>query len=204
LDLEVAPGVLIPRPETEVLVDHVLRHGRDGAGGGGVALDLGTGTGAIALSLAFEGSFASVVATDIDERALNLARRNAESAGVGDTIDLRAGSLFDPLGPGERFDVIVSNPPYIAESDEGGLQPEVVDWEPHAALFAGPDGLDVLVRIVERASDHLRERGLLALEVGSGQATCVADMLRATRSYATVEILRDYAGKERFVFARGA
>ena len=204
LDLEVAPGVLIPRPETEVLVDRVLGEVSDDVRGRGSALDVGTGTGAIALSLAFEGSFASVVATDVDEGALRLARRNAESAGVGHKIDLRAGSLFEPLRSGERFDVIVSNPPYVAEKDEDGLQPEVVEWEPRQALFAGPDGFDVLEQIVERAREHLQDGGLLALEVGAGQATRVADMLCRAASYDNTRILRDYAGKERFVFARGA
>lgn len=204
LELEVTPGVLIPRPETEVLVDRVLSEVADDARGRGAALDIGTGTGAIALSLAFEGSFASVVATDVDEGALRLARRNAESVGMGGRIDLRAGSLFEPLRPGERFDVIVSNPPYVAERDEDLLEPEVVDWEPRQALFAGPDGLDVLHRIVGCAGEHLRSGGLLALEVGAGQAKLVANMLNGGASYDAVTVLRDYAGKERFVFARGA
>jgi release factor glutamine methyltransferase len=120
-----------------------------------------------------------------------------------DRIDLREGSLFDPVGSDERFDVIVSNPPYVAEADEDSLEPEVREWESRGALFGGHDGLDILRRIVAGAGRHLRPGGLLALEVGAGQAGTVAEALRATGGYDDVAILRDYAGKERFVFAHG-
>jgi release factor glutamine methyltransferase len=203
LDLEVGPSVLIPRPETEVLVDQILEAIR-GDDPGGTALDLGTGSGAIALSLAFEGSFASVVATDVDDAALEVARRNRDAAGLGERVELRRGSLFEPLKRSERFDVIASNPPYVGEGDEESLEPEVRDWEPRAALFAGADGLDVLRRIAVGACEHLRPGGLLALEVGAGQARIVADWLESDRGYVEVKVMRDYTGRERFVFARGA
>jgi release factor glutamine methyltransferase len=204
LDLEVEPAVLIPRPETEVLVDHVLEAVREQGADGRTALDIGTGSGAIALSLAFEGSFASVVATDVDPAALAVARRNRAAAGLDDRVELRQGSLFEPLAASERFDVIVSNPPYVAESEEATLEPEVREWEPRAALFAGPEGLDVLRRIAEEAPAHLGPSGLLALEVGAGQAKAVAAMLESSRAYRLVRIVRDYSGRERFVFAHGA
>jgi release factor glutamine methyltransferase len=204
LDLEVDTAVLIPRPETEVLVDHILEAVAEDDGDGRSALDLGTGSGAIALSLAFEGSFASVVATDVDPAALEVAGRNRAAAGLDARVELREGALFEPLGIEERFDVIASNPPYVGEIEEASLEPEVRDWEPRLALFAGPDGLDVLRRIVDGAGAHLRPGGLLALEVGAGQARTVADMLEADGGFGAVRIIRDYAGKERFVFARGA
>ena len=144
LDLEVSPAVLIPRPETELLVGEILDWAAGSERSEMTALDVGTGSGAIALSLAFEGSFASVLGTDVDEGALEVARRNRDSADLGDKVELRLGPLFDPLHPGESFDVIVSNPPYVAESQAMTLDPEVVEWEPKRAFFGGPDGLDVV------------------------------------------------------------
>lgn len=201
LDLEVDPSVLVPRPETEVLVDHVLEwaraSGRDGLG----VLDVGTGSGAIALSLALEGPFASVVATDVDDEALEVARRNRATAGLDDRVELRSGALFEPLADEERFDVVVSNPPYVAEEDTASLQIEVRDWEPARALFGGREGLDVLRSIGSGAYRHLRPGGLLALEVGLGQAEAVAAILSDAEAYDDIRTLRDYAGKERFVLA---
>jgi release factor glutamine methyltransferase len=204
LDLEVSPAVLIPRPETELLVSEILDWiaGQDRPGM--TALDVGTGSGAIALSLAFEGSFASVLATDIDQEALDLARRNRDAAALADKVEFRLGPLFDPLHPGERFDVIVSNPPYVAESEAVSLEPEVVEWEPKRALFGGPDGLGVLRGLVGEASAALRPGGLLALEVGVGQAGPVVGLLEDTGQYDELRVRRDYAGKERIVLARCA
>jgi len=205
LDLEVAPGVLIPRPETEVLVEEVLAWlaTRDSAVDV-TALDIGTGTGAICLSLAHEGPLTHVIAVDTAEAALEVARRNRASAKLSDSVDLRRGSLFEPLYDGEVFDVIVSNPPYVPEVDAASLEPEVRDWEPREALFAGQDGLDVLRRITAGARAHLKHGGLLALEVGAGQSAAVAALIADTGEYEEIRVLRDYAGKERFVFAHGA
>lgn len=202
LDLAVEPGVLIPRPETELLVGEILSWAASEGLEASVMLDLGTGSGAIALSLAHEGRNTRIVAVDLSEAALEVARRNRESAGLTGKVDLRRGSLFEPLGENERFDVITSNPPYVAEVDEAGLEPEVRDWEPREALFAGADGLDVLRRIVTGARGHLREGGLLALEVGAGQAVEVAELLRDAGGYEDVRVVRDYSGRQRFVFAR--
>jgi len=151
--------------------------------------------------LALEGPFASVVATDVDESALETARRNRATAELDDRVELRAGDLFAPLRDDERFDVIVSNPPYVAEADAEELQPEVRDWDPPGALFGGDDGLDVVRRIVTAAHAHLRAGGLLALEVGPDQAEAVVDLLETEGTYDDPRVLRDYAGKERFVFA---
>lgn len=201
LDLEVSPRVLIPRPETEVLVGEVLEWASATGRRDLTALDVGTGSGAIALSLAFEGAFASVLATDVDEEAVGLARRNRDAAGLAERVELRVGGLFEPVREGERFDVVVSNPPYVAESEEGTLQPEVIDWEPRAALFGGPDGLGVLRALTGGAARALRPGGLLALEVGAGQAAPVVRMLEDTTQYEEIRVRRDYAGKERVVLA---
>ena len=200
LDLVVDPTVLIPRPETEVLVARVLEWAEARGLEDGRALDVGTGSGAIALSLALEGPFASVVATDVDAEALEVAGRNRAAAGLDDAVELRPGRLFEPVR-GERFHVVVSNPPYVAEEEAGTLQAEVRKWEPGRALFGGADGLDVLRALAAEAAAYLRDDGLVALEVGAGQADAVAGMLEASDAYGTVEVLRDYAGKERFVFA---
>ncbi len=204
--------VLIPRPETEVLVGEVLawaasvdaaRLEGDSTGaatGTFSALDVGTGSGAIALSLAHEGPF-TVVATDASRDALELAASNAERLGLLDRIHFRAGPLWAPVAEGETFDVVVSNPPYVAEAERSGLMPEVRDWEPEEALFAGEDGLAVIRAIVEGAADRLRPGGLLALEVGMGQADAVAGLVDARRAYGAPRVVSDLAGHDRVVLA---
>lgn len=204
LDLTVDRRVLIPRPETEVLVDEVLAwtasQGREGL----TAVDVGTGSGAIALSLAVEGPFSRVVATDASEGALEVARANARALELEGRLDLRSGALFEPLGADERFDVVVSNPPYVAEAEVPGLEPEVGVWEPREALLGGPDGLTVLRGLVDGAVGHLEPGGLLALEVGAGQAALVLAEVEAQGAYDDVRVRRDLAGLERIVLARRA
>ncbi|MGH7480667.1 MAG: peptide chain release factor N(5)-glutamine methyltransferase, partial [Longimicrobiales bacterium] len=193
LTLRVDGRVLIPRPETELLVGEVLRGAGERAASSEQrvanseqraanelrALDIGTGSGAVALSLAREGGFAHVVATDLSTDALELARENAAAAGLSEAVDFREGALWDTVRPGERFDVVASNPPYVADGDRSELAPEVADWEPAAALFGGTDGLDVIRPVVTGAPARLRPDGLLALEVGAGQADAVAALLEA-------------------------
>ena len=200
LELKSDRRALIPRPETEVLVGEVLAWA---AHRGGVlsAMDVGTGTGAIALSLATEGPFGRVVGTDTSKDALELARENAGAVGVDGELELRAGYLFEPLEPGERFDLVVSNPPYVAEGDAPDLAPEITEWEPSGALFAGPTGLDVIGALVMDAPDRLNEGGLLALEVGDGQADDVADLFRQRQAFDEPSIRRDLAGRPRIVMA---
>jgi release factor glutamine methyltransferase len=203
LELHVDARVLIPRPETEVLAGAVLEWSKRQARWG-TALDVGTGSGAIALSLAAEGKYERVVASDVSRDALDVARRNAAGVGTGDRVEFREGSLFDVVGEGERFDVIVSNPPYVAESERSGLAAEVVDHEPGTALFAGPDGLAVIGRLIAGAADRLRPGGLLALEMGAGQATAVLDLLAASGRYVSPRVERDLAGRERIALAETA
>jgi len=204
LDLEVDERVLIPRPETEILVDEVLEWAAAHAGAGSRGLDLGTGSGAIALSLALEGPFELVVGTDSSEAALEIAWRNAEDAGLNEKVEFRLGSYFEPVSDEEPFDLVVSNPPYITEGETASLEPEVRAWEPGAALFAGPDGLRALRAIVAGAGRHIRPGGLLALEVGWGQAGPVVAMLEDTGEYVDVCVRLDLTGRERMVLTRRA
>jgi len=201
LELKTDPRVLIPRPETEVLVQEVLDWASAGPGSAGRVWDMGTGTGAVALSLAAEGTWTRVVATDVSPAALSVAADNAERHELSGLVEFREGSLFEPLEEREQFDVIVSNPPYIADGERGALQPEIRDWEPPEALFAGEDGLDVIRQLVAGAPEHLSCGGLLALECGLGQAEGIAADLNATGAFAAVRIRPDLTGRPRVVMA---
>lgn len=201
LRLRVDRRVLIPRPETEVLVGRVLDRtkGRTGLS----ALDIGTGSGAIALSLALEGGFDRIVATDSSAGALEVARSNAERCGVAGRIEFRLGDVWQAVGDDAEFDVVVSNPPYIADVERERLQPEVREWEPPSALFAGPDGLSVLSKIVDGALDRLGPGGLLALEIGADQAESVLARVRS-HGYHDPRIVNDLAGRPRIMLANRA
>lgn len=199
LRLRVDRRVLIPRPETEVLVEEALRWAAQRAAPLS-ALDVGTGSGAIALSLATEGPFQRVVATDVSEGALEVARENHRSAAPEAPVEFRAGSVYAPV-VGERFDAVVSNPPYIAEHEREGLDPEVREWEPASALFAGEGGLDVIAPLVAGAADHLLPGGLLALELGWTQAGAVTDLIRGTGAFREPVVRKDLAGRDRIVLA---
>ncbi len=203
LALRVDRRVLIPRPETEQLVEAVLEavQGRAGLR----ALDVGTGSGAIALCLAAEatGAFARIVATDASEDALDVARANADRLGLAERVEFRCGSVWDAVPAGEKFDVIVSNPPYVADGEAGSLAPEVRDWEPAAALFAGTDGTDVLHVLAGGAADRLRPGGLLALETSPAQASPLAGRLESA-GFADCGVRRDLSGRERVVLATKA
>lgn len=198
LVLRVDPRVLIPRPETEGLVGAVLEWaaGRESL----AAVDIGTGSGAIALALATEGPFARVVATDLRPDTLEAARENHAHAAPHAPVEFRAGDLFAPVA-GERFDVVVSNPPYIGTDERASLDAEVAEWEPEAALFAGPDGLEVIRRLVAEAPGHLAPGGLLAVEMGAGQGAAVAALVEGTGAFGPPRVRRDLAGRERIVLA---
>jgi release factor glutamine methyltransferase len=203
LELEVSPGVLIPRSETEVLVEEVLGWARPRAAASGAplhGLDVGTGSGAIALALLAEGPFARFVGTDVSAVAVAVAGRNRDANGFGERLELRVGATYAAVTAGDRFDVIVSNPPYVAESERERLAPEIVDWEPEEALFGGADGLAVIREIVHGAGPLLTPGGLLALEVGLGQAGDVA-VLVEQRGFQDVRVRKDLAGRPRVVMA---
>ena len=196
IELAVDSRVLIPRPETELLVELALeeRPGR--------VLDVGTGSGAIALAVADELPECEVTATDTSAGALEVARANAERLGLTDRVRFLAGTLPE----GESFDLILANLPYVAERDWPSLQPEVTQWEPREALLAGPDGLDAYRALVTKSAGPLcrigrLRSGGLCVEVGEGQAAAVALMMRDA-GFGDVETRRDLAGIERVVFGR--
>jgi release factor glutamine methyltransferase len=191
---------LIPRSETEGLVQNVLDWSRSEQGPLDV-MDVGTGCGAIALSLASEGEFRSVIASDVSEDALALARENAAALGV-QGVDFRAGALYEPLAPGERVDIVVSNPPYVANDERDALAPEIRAWEPERALFAGDDGLDVIAALLSDAPSVLRPGGLIALEIGAEQGSKAVALATSIVGLADASVRRDLAGRDRYLLAR--
>ncbi len=202
LEFEVEPGVLIPRPETEGLVEAVARLA---SGDRPVIADIGTGSGCIAVSLTCRLPRAVLYATDCSTEALRVARRNAERHGVAANITWFEGDLLEPLrvnGLSGLVNVLVSNPPYIAERDWEALQPEVRLFEPRVALAGGEDGLAVYRRLVGNAADLLCEGGWLIMEVGQGQAEPVHRLIEAAGRYGAVEIQPDQANIDRVVCAR--
>jgi release factor glutamine methyltransferase len=204
LDLAVDRRVLVPRPETEGLVEAVLEvlvAERDRWPRPAV-LDLGTGSGAIALSIAHECPSARVIATDASAEALALARANAETLVLSSRVTFAQGEWLDAVGTDERFEVVVSNPPYIAPEEAASLPREVRDWEPHTALFAEEGGLAALRAIVEDAPRHLVAGGLLALELAEERALEVAAWLQGAHDWSAVELREDLAGRPRVLLAR--
>jgi len=198
LEIEVRPGVLVPRPETELLVEECLKRVRAERP---TIADIGAGSGAIAVAVAVRMPSATVYATDLSPIALEVSRANAERHGVADRVKLLAGDLVEPLRElAGEFDAILSNPPYIPSGDISALEPEVSVHEPREALDGGPDGLEVYRRLLPDAIGLLREGGFTAVEVGAGQASDVAEIARGARCSRT-ECVRDLAGIERVVVA---
>lgn len=199
LHLHVDRRVAIPRPETEYLIDVLLRlAGTDRVFDS--ALEVGTGSGAIALALAAERMARSVTATDISAGALATATRNAAEAGITG-IDFRRGPLLEPVRD-RSFDLVLSNPPYLSDAEWRSAAPEVREWEPRAAMAAGEDGLDVIRGLVSGLDPVLRPGGWVGLEVGSTQAATVAEMLETASVLESVGVHDDLAGRRRYVFAR--
>lgn len=194
LDLCVTPEVLIPRPETELIVEWTLALIRGKTAGGDLRmLDLGTGSGAIALALEQERPEATLVATDRSETALAVARRNAQRYGITN-LEFRLGDWFDALDSSTRaFDFILSNPPYIAQTD---AHLEALAFEPRDALVAGRDGLDDLRRIVRGARPWLKSGGWLMVEHGHDQGSAMHALFEEA-GFAQIETRRDYGGRER-------
>ena len=199
LELRCDPRALIPRPETELLVDLVLdwASGREGL----EAVDVGTGSGCIALALASEGSFATVWAVDRSEEALSLARENLEDRPRVEGVRLVQGEGLGALPVDVRVDAIVSNPPYVREDERGALAPEILGHEPHQALFGGSDGMSVIEPLVRDAAERLRAGGLLALEMGIDQAAAVLARIEARDAFRDAVVHRDLTGRPRFVTA---
>ena len=204
LDLEVTPAVLIPRPETEGLVEAVLEvlRGEVSRWAAPRVLDLGTGSGAIALAIAQEWPAAIVTATDASEAALQVAQRNAAASGLAGRVEFRHGDWFDAVGGDDRFEIVVSNPPYIAEDESDALPHDVREHEPHGALFSGPSGLEALQEIIEEAPRHLVAGGLMALELAESRAREVLGWLEGAHDWSGAELLDDLAGQPRVLLAR--
>jgi release factor glutamine methyltransferase len=197
LRLQVTPAVLIPRPETEVLVEHAAGLFR---GTGPAILDIGTGTGAIAIALARELPAAAITATDISDRALDIARQNAEACCPAKAIAFITSDGLSAVA-GRRFDCIVSNPPYIASADIDTLEPEIHGYEPRLALDGGPDGLDFYRRCIPGLAACLNPGGAVFFEIGCTQGPAVRELLAAA-GFTGIHIIDDYARRPRVAAAR--
>ncbi len=216
LGLKVTPACLVPRPETELLVEEALR--RRGvarvspgvpARGAGPAriIELCTGCGCVAVSLAVYLPEARVTATDLSAEALEVARVNAEAHGVAERVTLLEGDLYEALdaADAEPADLLLANPPYVREADWAGLAPEIRDHEPKGALVAGPEGTEVVARIVKGAPAYLVGGASLLVEIAADQGPPVREMAEETRGLVDVAILKDYGGQDRLLAAqRGA
>ena len=197
-DFLVGPGCLVPRPETELVVETALT-------GTSVEdqmtiLELGVGSGAIVLSLLQERPEATAVGVDISPQALTWARRNAENLHLAERIELIEGDLFAPV-QGREFDLIVTNPPYVADDVYPGLAPEITDYEPQTALTSGPEGLDCLRRIIDQGQDYLVPGGWLLTEIGDDQGRAVKELFQAA-GWSEARVLPDLAGLDRVVAGR--
>ena len=194
----VTPTVLIPRPETELLVEKVVELAA--AFEKPRIIDLGTGSGCIAVSLAKLIANAQVVALDISAAALEIAQANAKKLGVADRIVFRLADMTE-LNFDETFDLIVSNPPYILESERPGLQPEIHAWEPAAALYVKGDGLEFYRSIIDYSKKHLRSGGWVACEMASQRSTAIEKLFREAGLF-QVQIIQDFAGFDRHVIGQ--
>jgi len=201
----VSGDVLVPRPETETLVERALKHlAAINNHEAPRILELGTGSGAIAVALASELPQAEIVATEIAPAALQIARRNASRNGVSNAIRFLQGDLFTALDQEleKEFDLIVSNPPYIPRGEIVHLEAEVSRWEPRAALDGGVDGLDFYRRIIEEAPGYLRQGGAVAVEIGAAIGSLVLALFRNNPAYGDTRVYQDYSGRDRVVIAR--
>ena len=220
LELNVTPACMIPRPETELLVERAIEFLRartaesatkqDGLISGGThtgarfVCDLCTGSGCIAVAIATNFPGAHIIATDICDAALDVAAANVEKHHLKERITLLCGDLFDPLVPQldtSKFDLIVCNPPYVSAPEFEALERNVKDYEPKLALFAGDDGLDIYRRIIEKADLFLKPDAALMLEIGYAQGTAVTELLEQTNAFAEIRIEKDFHDNDRIVTA---
>lgn len=201
LVFEVNGQVLVPRPETELLVEEVIRVCSEMGYENPNILDIGTGSGAIGVALASELREARIVATDISRGAIEVAMRNARKNSVDGRISFRLGNLFEPV-LAEKFDVIVSNPPYISEDEFPYLPLDVRGFEPELALVAGREGTSFHEAIIREGAFHLKIGGWLFMEMGAGQRDRIADVFRGSDLYDNIAFRTDYAGIERVAMAR--
>ena len=203
LEIAVGPQVLVPRPETELLAERGWRFLNEVAARGGrspSALDFGTGSGCLAIALASKCATAEVCAVDVSAEALELARENAERLGVAERIRFVQGDGFGALAAAERFDLVISNPPYIPSAEIGTLQPEVRDYDPRGALDGGADGLDYGRRLAAESASFLKPGGRLMLEFGDGQAEALRAIFQQQK-WIVEAMVEDYTHRPRFLVA---
>ncbi len=201
LDFSVDSNVLIPRPDTEVLVEEVLRISAEYADKDGVTLlDVGTGSGAISVAVAHERRNLTVLAIDSSLHAVKVARKNALRHNVLEKIFFVCGNMLESISG--KFDIVVSNPPYISDGEYDTLSREVRDYEPPGALISGPEGTEFHRHLIRGAEDILNRGGWLVMEMGAGQRVSIEDMLRESDAYDRVHCRRDYGGIERVIMAR--
>ena len=200
LDFYVDERVLIPRPETEFIVETVLKAKGETSQR---LLDIGTGSGVIATALAANKPKWEIIATDISKDALAVAKKNRDAHDSTERITFLHGDLFEPIKTlqSTRFNWIVSNPPYVMTTAHDTLSPDVRDYEPHIALFAGEDGLSIIRRLIAEAPNYLHPEGKLIFEIGDTQAESVKALLEQQPAYQNYRFIKDYAGKDRVVLA---
>jgi len=201
LPFAVSEAVLIPRPETELLVDLALAPANMPDHGWQHILDLGTGSGILAISLALACPAASVTAVDRSAAALTVARANARRHRVAERVNMLQSDWLAALAPGEFFDLVVANPPYVASGELAGLQPEVARFEPRLALDGGPDGLDQIRRLAGELPAVMKQAALLLMEIGWDQKEAVLALFSASTAYERVAVKNDLAGRPRILMA---
>ena len=204
LDFIVTPDVLIPRPETEFLIERVMNVVEDARQESLLIVDVGTGSGCIAVTVAKQLLRARLIATDASPAALNVARTNAERHGVRDRIEFLEGDLFAPLaerGLEGAVDVLASNPPYVSEERPELIQREVYEWEPHEALFGGVDGLDFHRRLIAQSPHYLKPGGYVVLEIAFSQVDSVSEMVKVS-AFELLDTTRDLQGIPRTLCLR--
>jgi len=204
LELDITADCMIPRPETELLVERAIEFLRTRSGKQFVC-DLCTGSGCIATAIARNFPDCRIIATDISDAALTVAARNIEKHKLEEQVKLLCGDLFDPIVPyldAGKFDLIVCNPPYVSTHEFEKLGRNVKDYEPRVALFAGDDGLDVYRRIIEKAESFLKEDAALMLEIGYSQGKAVREFLEKVNCFYEITIEKDYHDNDRIVIAK--
>jgi release factor glutamine methyltransferase len=200
LRLRTVPGILIPRPDTEILVEAILDEIRENPSP--TVMEIGTGSGAVAISIAREKPSALVLATDVDPLAASMASVNAQSAGATREVSFVVCDLFGAIQQTPTFDVVCSNPPYIPHDAIAGLEPEITRFEPIRALDGGPDGLDIIREIVRQASAYLKPGGTLFLEIGDSQEEAVREIFSSLGGFRDIRSIRDLSGTPRVVKGR--
>jgi len=204
LELNVTPDCMIPRPETELLVERAIKF-LQVRSGPQIVCDLCTGSGCIAIAIVKNCPSARIIATDISDEALKVAAQNVQKHLLDERVELLCGDLFEPVTarlPGDRFDLTVCNPPYVSAAEHESLARNVRDYEPKLALFAGPDGLDIFRRVIEEAGGFLKPGGALMLEIGFSQGRAVKELLEQTGTFAEIRIERDFQNHDRIAIAK--